>query len=98
MPDLYNRLLGEDDRPGVESDALWFEGRPFDTDGNPLIQAGCPNCGKGKRLVSQIEFAAASNSGRNLAGPCSSVCRSQLEYAKELAARKASGVRGGDHE
>lgn len=73
-----------------------IDGQPFDPDGNPLIQAGCPNCGKGKRLVSQIEFAAASNSGRNLAGPCSSVCRSQLAYAEELAARKREGERHDD--
>jgi predicted nucleic acid-binding Zn-ribbon protein len=73
---------------------VFIEGQPFDMDGNPLIRAGCPNCGKGSRLVSQIEFAAASNSGRDLAGPCSSVCRSQLEYAKELAERKRATTDG----
>lgn len=61
----------------------------FDSQGNPMTEVGCPNCGKDKRWVSQLEYFGARNAGRDLAGPCSTPCRLQLEYADELAARRA---------
>jgi hypothetical protein len=67
-----------------------FEGfPPVDRYGNPMVRVGCPNCGKGERMMSGIEYAAACNSGRDPTGPCSRRCVLQLEYAEELKDRRA---------
>lgn len=70
----------------------FIDGHAIDEYGNPMSQVGCPNCGKGKRWVGQIEYFAASNSGRDLAGPCSRRCKLQLEYAEQLAERRGGST------
>lgn len=65
----------------------------FDELGNPLVEVGCPNCGKGKgKTMGVIEYAAACNSGRDPSGPCSRRCKLQLEYAAELERQRSANA------
>lgn len=61
---------------------------PLDEQGNPMIRVGCPNCGKGEGWENVITYVGHRNSGRDLAGPCSTRCRLQLEHAEHLAEAK----------
>lgn len=60
---------------------------PIDAQGNPMIRVGCPNCGAGGGWENVITYAAAMNSGRDMASPCSRACELQIEYAKGLPLR-----------
>lgn len=77
-----------------------IDGTPIDAQGNPMIRVGCPNCGKGAGWSDVISYAAALNSGREPAGPCSRRCRLQIEHAAGLAARDvievAEGITAGE--
>ena len=72
----------------VSPDRVPPEPLRFDAQGNPMVEVGCPNCGKGRRWVGQIEYFAARNSGRDLGGPCSRACRLQMEYGGKLEAER----------
>lgn len=64
-------------------------GHRFDRAGNPMVKvAGCPNCGAGEGWVDLLIVAAAENSGRDLADPCSRRCALQLEHAASVAAQR----------
>lgn len=67
----------------------------FDDDGSGpyCYVAGCPNCGKDKGWWDVITHSAHLNSGHNPNDPCSRVCKYQLEWQAELAARKATACR-----
>jgi len=64
----------------------------YDGQGNPLSLAGCPNCGKGKRWIGALEWAAEKNSGRDPFGPCSLACCYQLEYQAVLEAQRLTAL------
>lgn len=66
----------------------------FDHNGcGPYLKiVGCPNCGKhAGEWWTQIQYAGWLNSGVNPNEPCSRVCRYQLEWQTELAARRLTG-------
>lgn len=73
------------------SDVTFIDGTPIDSQGNPLVEVGCPNCNAGKGFVDGFSFAAAMNSGRDLTAPCSRRCALQIEYAESLRSDTGAG-------
>lgn len=66
-------------------------GAAFDEEGcGPYVLiVGCPNCHKhAGEWWDPFSYVGALNSGRDPNEPCSRVCRYQLEWQTELAARR----------
>jgi hypothetical protein len=66
----------------------------FDDDGcGPYHRiSGCPNCGKfAGEWWDPFRYVGSLNAGRDPNEPCSRVCRFQLEWQAEVAARRLTG-------